>query len=152
MLIKQTRTIILNLIIAGLLAIVSGCGWQSATQTGANHTRDDKPDSIRIEIENVHPGQAKPVVTLSIVALVQQFYATTIALPAMPQNQICTMELGPHYALTFLQGKRTLATVEARREGCHPVSIAGEAQERQATQDFWRQLDQAIQQGTPPAR
>jgi hypothetical protein len=89
------------------------------------------------------------VVTLS--SLAQQLYTTTFALPQMPQQTICTLERGPHYTLTFQQGAKTLATVVAKREGCDPVSIVGETTDRQATQHFWDELDQAIQKAHPTA-
>ena len=40
----------------------------------------------------------------------------------------------------------------AARYGCRPVAIAGEPTDRQSTNDFWSQLDQAIYQATPVAR
>jgi hypothetical protein len=93
-----------------------------------------------------------PVVTLTVAGMVQQLYATIYALPAMPENQFCTMERGPHYTLTFRQGAETLVTVIAMRDGCRPVSIAGGSHDRQATQAFWTQLDRAIYEATPLAK
>ncbi|GHO99142.1 hypothetical protein KSF_091900 [Reticulibacter mediterranei] len=83
--------------------------------------------------------------------MVQQLYATIYTLPQMPASQFCTQERGPHYTLMFRQGDKTLVRVIAMRDGCRPVALAGEAHDRQATQEFWRQLDQAIYHASPPA-
>src|SRR6266567_171803 len=71
--------------------------------------------------------------------------------PAPGNTPRGTPERGPHYTLTFRQGTTTLVTVIAMRDGCRPVSIAGEGYDRQATAAFWTQLDQAIYAATPPA-
>ncbi len=73
------------------------------------------------------------------------------ALPQMPDNQPCPANLGPHYTLTFSQGGETLVTVIAMRDGCGPVSLKGETRDRQATTNFWAQLDQAIYHASTPA-
>jgi hypothetical protein len=41
-------------------------------------------------------------------------------------------------------------TVQANRDGCRPVTIAGGTSVRQGTSAFWDQLDQAISVATPP--
>jgi hypothetical protein len=136
--------IIQTLLLAALLIGLSGCG----TNVGSAGTGSDAPDHVRIQIDapTPDPAQGKRVVTLSVATLVQQLYTTTFALPQMPQGIPCTMEAGPHYTLTFQQGAKTLETIVAKREGCQPVSIVGETQDRQASRDFWSQLDQAIHQ------
>ncbi|MBO0780296.1 MAG: hypothetical protein J2P37_15835 [Ktedonobacteraceae bacterium] len=135
-----------GLLLAGLLITLSGCGQSIGAQPPApTIPPGNKPDTVRIEIDQPSPTtQKKPVVTLKTAGLVQQLYATTYALPLMPPNQFCTMERGPHYTLTFQQGGKTLATVLAQRDGCRPVTIAGEKQDRQATENFWTQLDKVI--------
>jgi hypothetical protein len=130
-----------------LLVLLSGCGGASDPAASA---ADDKPDSVRIATDPASPDQKPPVLTLTAnSALVLQLYATTFALPLMPQNVVCTLERGPHYTLTFLRNNKPLATALAKRDGCHPVTITGEKQDRQATSAFWSQLDQAIQRATP---
>lgn len=126
----------------GLLLGLSACGTSAATQGPSGN-----PDHVNIAIDmpTPDPAQRKRVVTLTLSSLAQQLYTTTFALPQIPQHTICTLEGGPHYTLTFQQRAKTLATVVAKREGCHPVSIAGETTDRQATQHFWDELDQAIQ-------
>jgi len=103
--------------------------------------------SIQVDLP---PGE--PLVTLKMASMVQQLYATLYALPQMPDTRACTQERGPHYTLTFHQGDKVLVTVLAMRDGCRPVSIGGETHDRQATQAFWAQLDQAIYSAEPPAR
>lgn len=147
MLIKKASAFLSGLLLAGALVTLYGCSPYASSQPGG------KPDSAHILIDAPQPppAQAKPVVTLTDTALVQQLYATIYALPAMPAQRACTDELGPHYTLTFSQSGNTLVMVLARRDGCRPVSIAGEAQDRQGTPAFWSQLDTAIYAAEPVA-
>ena len=148
---KQGRAFLFGMLLTSLLVGLSGCG--SASGRGSSRIPTGKPDSVRIEIDTPSgPTQGKPIVTLVTVSKVQQLYTTIYALPQMPADQSCTMELGPHYTLTFRQAGTLLSTVVAMRDGCRPVSLAGENQDRQATKEFWAQLDQAIYAATPPAR
>jgi len=109
-----------------------------------NNTTGIKPDHVQIQIDNHLPNEGKKLVTLSVISMVQRLYATTLALPQMPELQSCTLELGQDYQVVFLQREKTLASVVAQRYGCGVVTIAGEKQSRLATQDFWSQLDQAV--------
>jgi len=129
--------------VIGVLVTLSGCGRNASAQPGAVR----QLDSLRIENDLV-----KPIVTLTDTNLLQQLFATIYALPQMPEQQACTNERGPHYALTFLEGDQTVVTVRAERDGCRPVKITGESHSRKGTTEFWTQLDQAIYQGTPPAK
>lgn len=139
-------------LLVGLLVVLVGCGVSSSPSgAGSSPGAGAAPDSVRIMIEQHLAAGVQPVVTLTDVTLVRQLYATLLALPPMPADQACTDELGPHYTLTFRQGSKTLATALARRDGCRPVTIDGEARDRHATQTFWSQLDQAIYVATPPA-
>ena len=138
---KKSVALLLGL----LLAWLSGCG----TASGPGNAPSGKPDRVSIQIDEV--TGTKQVVTLTVAGLVQQLYATMYALPQMPDNQPCPANLGPHYTLTFSQGGKTLVTVIAMRDGCGPVSIKGETRDRQATADFWAQLDQAIYHASTPA-
>jgi hypothetical protein len=141
-----------GLLLAGLLVGLSGCGLATGPGPASSSTPRGKPDSVSILIDEPSPTQQKPVVTLTVARLVQQLYKTIYALSIMPAYQACTAERGPHYTLTFRQGSKTLVTVIAMRDGCRPVSIAGEGYDRQATAAFWTQLDQAIYEATPPAQ
>ncbi|HEV2580305.1 MAG TPA: hypothetical protein VGT44_05585 [Ktedonobacteraceae bacterium] len=146
---KRIQTLLPCLALAALLAGLSSCGWQPASsQPGAKN----EPDRVQIAIHALDLQAGKPVVTLTNVALVRQLYATLLALSPLPQNLACTADFGPSYTLTFLQGEKTLTTANAQRYGCRRVSLAGEQQDRGATQEFWAQLDQAIFQATPVAR
>ena len=145
--IKQALSFLPGLLLAGALMMLYGCSPYASYQPSG------KPDSVQILIDapTIQPTPEKPVVTLTDTRLVQQLYATIYALPEMPAQRACTDELGPHYTLTFSQSGKTLVTVLAMRDGCRPVSIAGESQDRRATQAFWSQLDTAIYQASPPA-
>lgn len=145
MLMKKSLSFLLGLLLVGLLTWLSGCG----TNAGTGSTSANKPNSVTILVD-LPAGQ--PAVTLTIASIVQQLYATIYALPQMPDDRACTAERGPHYTLTFRQGNTTLVKVMAMRDGCRPVSIGGEGHDRQATQQFWAQLDQAIYSASPPAR
>src|SRR5260221_4548587 len=142
---KKSVALLPWLLLVGLLAWLSGCG----TASGSGNAPSGKPDRVSIQIDEV--TGTKQVVTLTVASLVQQLYATMYALPQMPDNQPCPANLGPHYTLTFSQGGKTLVTVIAMRDGCEPVSIKGETRNRQATADFWAQLDQAIYHSSTPA-
>lgn len=146
---KHIRTFLSGLALAVLLVGLSGCGGHpTSSQASARNT----PDRVQIAIHVLDPAGGKPVVTLTDVSLVRQLYATVVALSPLPQNSACTQELGPSYTLTFQQEGKTLTTATAQHYGCRRVSLAGEKQNRQANQDFWSQLDQAIYQATPVAR
>lgn len=142
---KKSLSFLPGVLLVGLLAWLSGCG----TNGGTGSVPPSKPDSLSIQVD-LPPGE--PLVTLKRASMVQRLYATIYALPQMPDNQGCTLERGPHYTLTFRQGGNVLVKVLAMRDGCRPVAIAGETHDRQATQAFWAQLDQAIYSAEPPAR
>lgn len=147
---KRPCSLLASLLV-GLLLVLAGCGVTSSPSgAGSSARASGTPDSVRIAIDQVVGAQ--PVVTLTDVKLARQLYATLLALPPEPPDQACPADLGPHYTLTFRQGSKTLAAVLARRDGCWPVTIAGEAPDRHASQAFWTQLDQAIYVATPPAR
>jgi len=142
---KKSVALLPGLLLVGLLVWLSGCGMAS----GSGNASSGKPDRVSIQIDEV--TGTKQVVTLTLAGLVQQLYATMYALPQMPDNQPCPANLGPHYTLTFSQGGKTLVTVIAMRDGCGPVSLKGETRDRQATTNFWAQLDQAIYHASTPA-
>lgn len=151
---KKQATFLISVIL-GAVMMLSACGISagaSSTPPTAG-TSSNSPDSVRIEIDAFSPGippGTKPMLTLSDGALVRQLYATIFALPALPANRACTDELGPHYTLTFRYHSTTLASVQADRDGCRPVTIIGKTPVRQGTSAFWQQLDQAIFTATPP--
>lgn len=141
---KNGFSLLSCLLLAGLLVVMSGCSFNQGAQSGSSN----KPDSVQIGV-----GE-EPVATLTVVNMVQKLYSTIYALPQMPKQRTCTLELGRSYNLTFRVGGKTLVMVRADRYGCRPVSITGETQDRQATatNDFWLQLDKAIFEGTPVAK
>jgi len=149
--IKKNLSLLPGLLLLGLLVVLTGCSLASSPAPAPGNTPRGTPDSVSILIDQPGPTQQKPIVTLTDARMVQQLYKTIYTLSIMPAYQACTAERGPHYTLTFRQGTATLVTVIAMRDGCRPVSIAGEGYDRQATAAFWTQLDQAIYAATPPA-
>jgi hypothetical protein len=147
MAVKKARAFPIALLLMVALAGLSACGPYSSALSAPR----GKPDSVQILIDEHRSDQQKPIVTLTNAVLSQQLYETIYALPLLPEDRTCTLELGPHYTLTFLQGSQKLISVLAQRDGCRPVSISGETADRGGTQAFWEQLDQAIYEGTPPA-
>jgi hypothetical protein len=163
--VTKKQAILLTVLLLGAVMALTACGAQTgpggiAGTPGVATARPDRPDHVRIASDEpiapppgatfTTPGGTPPAVTLTDVALVRQLYATIYALPTLPPERACTAERGPHYTLTFLQGTATLATVQANRDGCWPVTIAGETLVREATSAFWQQRDQAIITATPP--
>jgi hypothetical protein len=147
--IKKALSFLPGLLLAGALVGLYGCAPYASSQPSG------KPDSVQILIDAPAPppgpAQEKSSVTLTDAALTQHLYTTIYTLPELPAQRACTAELGPHYTLTFSQSGKTLVTVLAMRDGCRPVSIAGETQDRQGTAAFWSQLDTAIHAASPPA-
>lgn len=137
-----------------LVCAPSGCGSNISGQLGSQSpaTPAAQPDSVQITIKRAYfvKGQ-EPQVTLHAQVQVQRFYQTLLGLPFLPKDSACTANLGPHYTLTFYSGTHKLVEAEAKRDGCRPVTIAGESQDRAGSQAFWDQLDQAIYAATPPA-
>jgi hypothetical protein len=120
-----------------MLVLLSGCGLTAI----AKGTPVGTPNSIQIKVITPDNNQ---VMTLTDPKLIQRLYQLVYKLPQMPPDLACTMELGPHYMLTFRQNNKILGTALAKKEGCRPVTISGEKQDRQATTEFWSLLDQAI--------
>src|SRR6266700_310116 len=149
--IKKNLSLLPGLLLLGLLVVLTGCSLASSPAPAPGNTPRGTPDSVSILIDQPGPTQQKPIVTLTDARMVQQLYKTIYTLSIMPAYQACTAERGPHYTLTFRQGTTTLVTVIAMRDGCRPVSIAGEGYDRQATAAVWTQLDQVIYADSSPA-
>ncbi|MBV9617073.1 MAG: hypothetical protein JO031_16590, partial [Ktedonobacteraceae bacterium] len=146
---QQLRAFLPCLTLAALLVVLSGCGWRPASSPVS---ASNPPDRVQIAIHFIGLQAGTPVLTLTDVSRVRQLYTTVMALSPLPQDAVCTLEAGPSYTLTFLQGGKTITTATAQRSGCGPVSLTGEKQNRETNQAFWSQLDQAIFQATPVAR
>jgi len=136
---KLSRNIVwLCLFIAGTLA---GC---ANSATGTNTGSDRKPDKVQIQIFEVDQKSPSKTMTFTRTDQVQRFYQTTSSTPPYPEHAICTMELGPHYILTFSQSGKNMLTVTAERYGCQKLTF-GKNNLRQGNQQFWQELDQLIQ-------
>src|SRR5215469_1909734 len=116
--IKKSLSLLPGLLLLGLLVNLTACSLASSPAPAPGSTPRGTPDSVSILIDQPGPTQQKPVVTLTNARLVQQLYKTIYTLSIMPQYQACTAERGPHYTLTFRQGKKPLVTVIAMRDGC----------------------------------
>jgi len=137
---KWSRGIVwLCLFIAGTL---TGC----ASSTGGTSAEPErKPDKVQIQIFEVDQKGSAPAKTVTFAQAdqVQRFYQTTLSMPPYPENAVCTMELGPHYVLTFSQGGKNMLTVTAERYGCQKLTLDKDDL-RQGNQQFWQELDQLI--------
>lgn len=151
MFLQYTRALASLVALVALIYALGGCGSNLSGAQPLPTMNGNLPDRVQIEIQRVDMTGHPPQLTLRTPAQVQQFYRTLFALPAMPGDIACTADLGPHYTLTFFAGTQKLVQAVAKREGCGPVAISGEAQERRASQAFWAQLDQVIYAATPPA-
>ncbi|HEU0027428.1 MAG TPA: hypothetical protein VFQ25_09960 [Ktedonobacterales bacterium] len=147
---KRAFSFLPSLLLVGSLLGLAGCG-SPATAVGGSSAALTVSFSVRIAVDRVQDGSENPAVTLTDARLAQQLYATIAALPPMPEGLACTLELGPHYTLTFQRDGETLMTALAKRDGCRSVTIAGESHDRKGTPAFWSQLDDAIHVATPPA-
>jgi hypothetical protein len=129
-----------------IICTLAGCGG-STGNTGANSTPTAKPgpDQVQIQVFEVDQKTVSKTVTVSQADQVQHFYQTINSMPAYPKDAVCTMEMGPHYILTFSQGGKSVATVKAERYGCKKMMIDSDM--RQGTQQFWQELDQMIAKG-----
>jgi hypothetical protein len=138
------------LFLMGLLVSLSSCG---PALSSPEKPLASKPDRVQIEINRHLPSGEKPVLTLTVGSQIESLYTTIYALPQMPEQAVCTAELGPHYTLTFYQGQKLLVTVLAEKHGCRRVSLSGEQHDRTAggKETFWDQLDSAIYEATPAA-
>jgi hypothetical protein len=150
---RRTLSRWIGIPLVGLALVLTACGTLPGRDAGAAGPLPGTPDRVRIEINAITlpVNGIKSEVTLTDVAAVRQLYATIAALHQSPSEQSCTSELGPSYTLTFYQADHLLVTGSAMRYGCRPLSVQGEAQSRQTTQQFWAQLDQAIYLAAPPA-
>jgi hypothetical protein len=148
--VKNARAL-LPIMTLALLFALSACGTNAGSPGNSSNTPGgDQPDRVQIQVETVSPdGGKNPLLTLTQASLVQRLYSTTLALPEMPQNRVCTDEFGPSYKLIFLRGGRTLMALTAQRFSCQAVMIEGSQRDRQATPDFWSLVDQAIYAATP---
>lgn len=73
---------------------------------------------------------------------VQKIYNHINALPAMKPNQICTLQAGPTYDLTFSKDGATLLTAKADSGGCGTVKLS-DNDTRLADKEFWQMLNGA---------
>jgi hypothetical protein len=101
------------------------------------------PDRVQIQIFEVDQKTATKTVTIEQVDQVKNFYQMVNAMPPYPKDAMCTMEMGPHYILTFNQGNKEMMTLTAERYGCKKLILDKDSL-RQGTQQFWQELDQLI--------
>lgn len=149
---KNRHSLFLCLLLFSFILLLSSCGNMAESQGGSQAPATINPDQVQIEITGFSPANDKPSLTLTDKARVQKLYALINALPAMPENSVCTAEGGPAYQLIFQQVNQRLAPMEAQRSGCKPITIGREKGSRQTSPEFWQLLDQAIYYATPLAQ
>lgn len=138
----------LSPIVLSVLILLSACG-RSAFTPSPPASSGEKPDKVQIELMTV--DNMKHSITVTDHERVQRLYDMLYSLSLMPENQSCTADMGPIYGMVFTQGEKTLVTARAEHYGCHVVAIHGENKDRQATQEFWKALDEAMTMAMPPA-
>jgi hypothetical protein len=111
--------------------------------TNTNPESDRGPNKVQIQVFGVDQKAATKTVTIGQVEQVKNFYQTVNAMPPYPENAVCTMEMGPHYILTFSQDNKETMTVTAERYGCKKLTLNKDSL-RQGTQQFWQELDQLM--------
>jgi hypothetical protein len=101
-------------------------------------------DLTKLQIELFKAGNAAPE-TLYVIEqkTAQQVYKAALASPRPAQGRACPAVAGPGYQLVFWAGTQIAEIVTADRGGCGDLFLRG-GDLRQANQDFWSFLDQAI--------
>ncbi|EFH84514.1 hypothetical protein [Ktedonobacter racemifer] len=101
-------------------------------------------DLTKLQIEIFENGKASPE-TLYVIKqeTAQQLYKAALASPQLAPGRACPTIGGPGYQLVFWAGAQRAETVIADRSGCEDLFLRG-GDLRQANQDFWSLLDQAI--------
>jgi hypothetical protein len=101
-------------------------------------------DLTKLQIERFEAGNAAPEMLYVIEQkTAQQVYKAALASPQPAQGRACPAIAGPGYQLVFWAGTQTAEIVTADRGGCGDLFLRG-GDLRQANQDFWSFLDQAI--------
>jgi hypothetical protein len=125
-----------------IIGVLTSCG--SATMgTNTNPPSDRGPDRVQIQIFEVDQATPTKTITIGQIDQVKNFYQMVNSMPPYPKNALCTMEMGPHYILTFSQNNQETMTVTAERYGCKKLILDKDGL-RQGTQQFWQELDQLI--------
>jgi hypothetical protein len=98
----------------------------------------------KLQIEIFEAGKTSPD-TLYVIKqkAAQQLYKAALASPQPAPGRACPTMAGPGYQLVFWAGAQRAETVTADRGGCGDLFLRG-GDFRQANQDFWSLLDQAI--------
>jgi hypothetical protein len=101
-------------------------------------------DLTKLQIESFEPGNAAPEMLYVIEQkTAQQVYKAALASPQPLPGRACPAVAGPGYQLVFWAGTQTAEIATADQGGCGDLFLRG-GDLRQATQDFWSVLDQAI--------
>ena len=125
-----------------IVGVLTSCG-SSAVEANTNPGLDRGPDKVQIQVFEVDQQAATKIVTIGQVDQVKNFYQMVNAMPPYPKNEMCTMEMGPRYILTFSQDNKEMMAVTAERYGCKKLILDKDGL-RQGTQQFWQELDQLV--------
>ncbi|EFH85093.1 hypothetical protein [Ktedonobacter racemifer] len=101
-------------------------------------------DLTKLQIKFFEYGNTSPE-TLYVIKqeTAQQLYKAALASPQPAPGRACPTVAGPGYQLVFWAGAQRAETIIADRGGCSDLFLRG-GDLRQANQDFWSLLDQAI--------
>lgn len=114
-----------------------------------------EPDKLEMALNLVTDGQPLQK-TVTDAEKIQQLLDAALKLKRLPEDQACTLQLGPSYNLSFLKDDQQLVNIVADKSGCGTVTLA-QNDTRLADEAFWtllrdiggKELDE--NQGTPPA-
>jgi hypothetical protein len=133
---KSNKFVVLLFGLAMLL--LAACG---SNANAGGITPPNQPDKLKIVAHEITSEQPKTLNPAS-ADKAQELYTMIYALPKVAPDRMCTMQAGPNYDLTFVQGDKTILSVNADRSGCGTVTLDKNDQ-RQPDKKFWELLNQA---------
>lgn len=125
-----------------IVGALTSCG-SSTMGTNPYPEPDSGPNKVQIQVFEVDQTAPTKTVIIGQGDQVKKFYQMVNSMPPYPKNAVCTMEMGPHYILTFSHDNKEMMTVTAERYGCQKLILDKDGL-RQGTQQFWQELDQLM--------
>jgi len=129
--------------------------WNLLGTSMTQAARAGEPDKLEMALNLATDGEPLKK-TVTDAEQIQQLLDAALKLERMPEDQACTLQLGPSYNLSFLKGDQQLVSIVADKSGCGTVTLA-QNDTRLADEAFWTLLrdiggkELEENQGTPPA-
>ncbi|GLV60881.1 hypothetical protein KDH_77000 [Dictyobacter sp. S3.2.2.5] len=150
----KARWPLLSLSLIALICtlLATACGQSQAQQPPLPLAPlRNSADLTKLQIKMLAPGNAVPEMQyVSDQKRAQQIYKAALASPQPVPDNPCPAIAGPRYQLVFWAGTRAAEIITADQGGCGDIFLRG-GDLRQASQNFWSFLDQAIA-GAPLVR